>query len=175
MVDHHGIFKMHLLRPYLLLLWLATHAPLAAAVSDAPLQAINTYIEHTGNCPAQLVEWNRRYSKETLTGATTRDFYYRVLSFSDWGDCGRPFLRSILVELQRAWIFFTKGIVSEVEFEAKERELVELFFAAVKDGKQGASMVRAYEAAIAARLNDLDPPRQYFSCTYFGQRPYCLD
>lgn len=166
---------MRLYRKLLLVVWLWASPFHALAVSDAPLLALTAYIENAGNCSERLVHWNREYSKKTIAGETQRAFYYRVLGFMDWGPCGKPFFRPILGELQKTWNIFAAGLVSQVEFEAKERELINLLFAALKDDKRGQQMVWEYETGIAAKLIDLDPPRQYFNCTFFGDLLRCLE
>lgn len=160
---------------YLLLIWLLGHVSVAAAVSDAPLRALNAYIEQNGHCSEQVIEWNRRYNPKTIAGETSRNFYYRVLGYQDWGQCGRPYFRSILGELQKVWIIYSKKLVSDAEFEAKEAELINLWFAALKDDKRGEQMVEAYESKTAARLINLMPPKQFFNCTFFGEKAYCTD
>lgn len=166
---------MRTYRGWLLLVCLLGHVPFAAAVSDAPLRALNAYIEQNGACSEQLIEWNRRYYPKTIAGETSRNFYYRVLGYQDWGMCGRPYFRSILGELQKVWIIFDKGLVSEAEFEAKEQELFNLWFTAMKDARRGEQMVQAYESKTAARLIGLIPPKQFFNCTFFGDQPRCTD
>lgn len=146
----------------------------AGAASDAPLLAINAYIEKSGNCSADFLAWNRRYGPRAIAGETTRTFYYQALSFHDWGLCGRPFFRAIFSELQKIWLIHAKGLVSESEAETKEVELVNLFFAALESSK-GNEMVRSYEARTAARLANLVPEKQFFNCTFFGQQAYCTD
>lgn len=147
----------------------------AAAVSDAPLRALNAYIEQNGSCSEQVIEWNRRYNPKALAGETSRDFYYRVLGYQDWGRCGRPFFRSLLGELQKVWAIYAKGLVSPAEFEAKEAELINLWFAALKNEERGEQMIQDYEARMAAQLIALVPPKQYFNCTFFGAKARCID
>jgi len=166
---------MSLCRGWLLLICLWGYTCTAAAVSSAPLYALNAYIERSGACSPQLVEWNRTYSGSTIAGETSRDFYYRVLGYMEWGPCGRPFFRPLLAELQKVWNLFSKGLVTEAEFEAKEAELIKLFFAAAEDRKRGEQMVREYESSTAVRLLNLVPTRQYFNCTFFGEKARCLD
>lgn len=149
--------------------------PTLAQVSDVPLRTLGAYIEQAGNCSPDLVKWNRDYLPGTETGETPRDFYYRVLSYTSWGDCGRSFLPPVLAELARSWRFYAKGLVSAAQFEAKETELINLFFAALKDNKNGARRVAEYERAIATRLYDLNPPRDYSNCTFFGDQLRCMD
>lgn len=146
----------------------------AGAASDAPLLAINAYIEKSGNCSEDFLAWNRRYGPRAITGETTRTFYYQALSFHDWGLCGRPFFRAIFSELQKVWLIRAKGLVTESEAETKEVELVNLFFAALESSK-GNEMVRSYEARTAARLASLVPEKQFFNCTFFGPQAYCTD
>lgn len=159
----------------LVALFLCGQAALANAVSDGPLQALNAYIENTKGCPAQLVEWNREYFPKTRDGETPRNFYYRVLNTQDWGRCGRPYFKFILGELQKAWLMYFKQLVSEAEFEAKEGELVDLFFAALEDPKHGDQKVRDYENDANARLLAQEPQRQYYDCMFFGKKLRCMD
>lgn len=169
------LLEMRSFPAWLLMTWLFGHACTAAAVSDAPLRALNAYIEQSGNCSEQLVAWNRQYSPKAIAGQTSRAFYYRVLGYQEWGQCGRPFFRAILSELQKVSIIFSKGLASENEFEAKEAELINLWFAALKDEQRGVQMVQAYESRTAARLINLVPPKQYFNCTFFGDQARCAD
>lgn len=162
-------------RGWLLLILFWGQAFNACAVSDAPLRALNAYIEQAGTCSERLVEWNRVYNAETMAGTTARSFYYRVISFQEWGVCGRPFFQPIFSELQKVSLMFSEGLVSEAEFEAKEMELINLFFASLKDQRQGANMVSRYHSDIAVRLLDLDPPRQFYNCTFFGDQPRCRE
>jgi len=167
---------MHPYWKWLPVAWLLGHAVFATAVSNAPIQALVAYIESPANrCSPQVIEWNREYSKKTVAGEIPRSFYYRVLGYQEWGECGRPYFRPIFNELNRVWVMFGRGIVSEAEFEAKEAELINLFFAAARDKERGESMVREYQNGIAARLIDLDPPRQFFNCTFFGDQYRCLE
>lgn len=146
-----------------------------AALSPGPLQALEAYIELSGACATELIEWNRVYGKKVLSGETPRDFYYRVLAYQGGGQCGAPFFVSIFSELQKISEILSQGLISEAEFEAKEAELVNLFFAAVKDRKQGEQLVLAYEKATTQRLIRLDEPRQYSNCTFFGESPRCRE
>ena len=154
-------------------LWLAAGS--AAALSDAPLLALNAYFENTAQCSDIVRDWNRKYVKETLAGQTSRGFYYRVLGYIDWGLCNQPYIRPLFAELQKAWGIYEKGLVSEPEYTAKEAELISLFFAALREGKNGERFIQEYEANTASRLFDLAPSRQYFNCTFFGGWPRCLD
>lgn len=167
------MFKSY--RIWLAAAWLWGYASLAAAVSSAPLQAINSYIQNSGNCSERVVEWDKEYGEKAVNGETSRDFYYRVLDFLDWGQCGKPFFRPVISELRKVWIIYARGKVSEAEFEAKEAELVNLLFAAMKDEARGAQMVRAYQARMTSRLINLDMPKQYTNCTFFGDKPGCMD
>lgn len=159
----------------LLALYLCGQASFANALSDAPLQALGAYIDNTPTCSPQLVEWNKKYFPKTLAGETPRNFYYRVLNTLDWGRCGRPFFKILLEELQKAWLMHFQQRVSDAEYEAKEAELINLFFAALEDGKQGEQRVRDYEANAMARLLAVKPSRQYFDCLFFGEKLVCLD
>lgn len=162
-------------RHWFLVILLAGSCGLAAGLSNAPLLALNAYIEQAGNCTPELVAWNRAYNPRVLAGETARGFYYRVLGNQEWGGCGRPFFKPILVELQKIWDIRLTGRISEAEFDAKEAELINLLFAALRDGANGARRVQDYEADTAARLYELVPARQFFNCTYFGERPVCLN
>lgn len=162
-------------RIWLALAWLWGQANLASAVSNAPILALSSYIENSRNCSQRVVEWNREYSRSTMSGETGRDFYYRVLEFQDWGPCGRPFFRPVLWELRKAWGIYSKGLVTEAQLEAKEAELINLFFAALRDEKRGSQIVKAYEARTAGRLIDLENPKQFTSCTFFGDEPRCME
>jgi len=166
---------MRLYLRWLLFFWLWWHAAIAAAVSNAPLQALNAYIEGSGTCSAELVEWNKDYGKRAIAGETQRDFYYRVLSYLDWGKCGKPFLRPILGELQKIWNIFATGLVSEAEFEAKEGELINLFFSAIADDERGKKMVHEYQTRVAARLLIMAPEKQQFDCAFFGDKIRCTN
>jgi len=148
----------------------------ASAVSSAPLQVLNAYIEGSrSSCDERLVEWNRKYNARTIAGEVPRVFYYRVIGFLDWGDCGRPYFKDIFSELQKIWLIFGKGLVSEAEIEAKESELINLLFAALDAGSQGAALIQRYERQTTARLLKLEPERQYFNCTFFGEKARCTD
>lgn len=155
--------------------WLLGHISLAEAVSDAPLRTLNAYIEGNSDCSEQLADWNRKYGPKAVAGEMSREFYYRVLGFLYWGKCGRPFVKDILGELRKVWTIYSKGLVSEAEFEAKEAELINLFFAALRDEAHGQEMVNAYVGRITTWLINLDAPKQYYNCTYFGDQPRCLD
>lgn len=159
----------------LLALWLCGHSLPAAALTDAPLRVLTSYIENNARCSEQIADWNRKNGNRALSGELSREFFYRVLGFLDWGACGRPYFKPIFIELQKAWKIYTKGLVSEQEYEAKENELINLMFAALNAGDQGDAMVKRYESRIAAKLIRLEPERQYFNCTYFGEQPKCTD
>ncbi len=159
----------------LLALLLCGQVSLANALSDAPLQALGAYIDNTPTCAPQLVEWNKKYFPKTLAGETPRNFYYRVLNTMDWGRCGRPYFKFILEELQKAWMMHFQQLVSDAEYEAKETELINLFFAALEDGKHGEQRVRNYEASAMAKLLAVKPARQYYDCLFFGEKLVCLD
>jgi len=147
----------------------------SAAVSTAPLLALNAYIEGSGNCDERAVEWNRKYNARTIAGEVSRAFYYRVIGYQEWGDCGRPYFKDIFGELQKIWLIFGKGRVSEAEIEAKESELINLMFAALKAGNRGGALVQRYERQTTIRLINLVPDRQYFNCTFFGDNAQCTD
>jgi hypothetical protein len=157
----------------LLFMFLWGQIATAAALSNAPLQILNAYIEQNGDCPERLVKWNRSYNRKAMLGETSRVFYYRVLGYSDWGTCLRRPVQEIFGELQKVWTIFEMGAVSEAEVEAKEAELINLFFSAVSDKDGGDQRVKAYQAATAARLFELVPEKQFFNCTFFGDKPRC--
>lgn len=144
-----------------------------AEVTSTPLHLINSYIENAGNCSKRIVDWNRDYNPKALSGEIPRTFYYRVLGFQDWGPCGRPYFKNIFSELQKTWGIYGTGTVTDAELEAKEAELLKLFFSALAAGNQGAEMVARYEQDTAWRLSQLIPDRQFFNCTYFGDKPRC--
>lgn len=154
-----------------LILQSETGLPLA----DGPLLALGAYIELSGNCDGDLVEWNRTNLGKARRGEITRSAYYRLLGYLAWGPCGRPYFATILDELQKAADIHAEGLVSAPEFERKEAELVNLFFAALQDEKNGDALVRTYERTMAARLTGLAQPRQYFDCTFFGDEPQCRE
>lgn len=166
------MFKSY--RIWLALVALLAQCSLALAVSNGPLEAITAYIDGSGTCAADFIEWNRKYAGKAMAGETSREFYYRALNNQNWGQCGRPYFRPIFNELQRAWAFFSRGLVTEAQFEAKETELINLFFAALADDSRGAQMVQTYEARIAVRLINLNPPRQYSNCTFFDDQLRCM-
>lgn len=158
----------------LFLVGLCSQAPPATALSNAPLQILTSYIESNPRCSEQISEWNGKNGHRAIKGEISRDFFYRVLGFLDWGECGRPFFKPVFIELQKAWKIYAKGLVSEEEYEAKERELINLLFAAMR-ADDGGALVRRYEHRITAQLMRLVPERQYFNCTYFGDQPKCTD
>ena len=159
----------------LLLAWLCAFSAPVFALNEAPLRIISSYIDTNPNCSVQITEWNRKNGSRAISGELSRDFFYRVLGFLDWGECGRPYFKPIFIELQKAWKIYSKGLVTEAEYEAKEAELINLLFAALRAGDDGAAMVKRYENRIAAKLIRLEPERQYFNCTYFGDQPKCTD
>lgn len=158
----------------LIIFGLAAAARPAAALTDAPLRVLTSYIENNSRCSEQISDWNRKNGKRAVSGELSRDFFYRVLGFLDWGECGRPYFKPIFIELQKAGKIYGKGLVSEQEYEAKEAELINLLFAALRSDDGGA-LVRRYEQRIAAKLIRLEPERQFFNCTYFGEQPKCMD
>jgi hypothetical protein len=158
----------------LLLAWLCSHALPAAALSDAPLRVLTSYIESNARCSEQISEWNRKNGSRAVNGELSRDFFYRVLGFLDWGDCGRPYFKPVFIELQKAWKIYAQGLVSEQAYEAKETELINLLFAALRSA-DGSALVQRYEQRITGKLMRLEPERQYFNCTYFGDDPKCTD
>lgn len=158
-----------------LLIALYCSAPPALALNEAPLRILSSYIETNYNCSEQITEWNRKNGKRAIAGEISREFYYRVLGFLDWGACGRPFFKPVFIELQKAWAIFAKQRVSEEQYNAKESELINLLFAALQAGDAGEAMVRRYEQTMAAKLIRLEPERQFFNCTYFGDQPKCTD
>lgn len=159
----------------LLLVWLGAFSAPALALNEAPLRIISSYIDSNPNCSEQITEWNKKNGKRAIAGEISREFYYRVLGFLDWGACGRPYFKPVFIELQKVWMIYSKGLVSEAEYNAKEGELINLLFAAIQAGDQGEAMVRRYQQNIAARLIRLEPERQFFNCTYFGDQPKCND
>jgi hypothetical protein len=164
---------MHVVVKWLLAVLLGGHITIAAALSNAPLYVLNAYIEQNGTCPEVLVKWNRKYNPKVMLGEVPRTFYYRVLGFSEWGACLRRPLQTVFSELQKVSIIFEMGAVSEAEVEAKETELINLLFSALADKENGDQMVRDYEATTASRLFQLVPDKQFFNCTYFGDKPKC--
>jgi hypothetical protein len=160
------------------LLLAATIGPLstpAHALNDAPLRILSSYIETNYDCSEQISDWNRKNGPRVIAGEISREFYYRVLGFLDWGACGRPFFKPVFIELQKAWTIYSKRLVSEAEYNAKEAELINLLFSAIKAGSAGEAMVKRYEQTMAAKLIRLEPERQFFNCTYFGEQPKCID
>lgn len=161
--------------PTLLLAAFLTLPAPAFALSDAPLRVISSYIDSNANCSEQIADWNRKNGKRAIAGEISREFYYRVLGFLDWGACGRPYFKPIFIELQKAWTIYSNRRVTEAEYTAKEAELINLLFSALQAGDAGEAMVRRYEQTIAAKLIRLEPERQFFNCTYFGDQPKCTD
>lgn len=159
----------------LLFVWLCGNPLPAAALTDAPLRVLTSYIENNARCSEQISDWNRKNGSRAISGELSREFFYRVLGFLDWGECGRPYFKPIFIELQKVWKIYSKGLVSEAEYEAKESELINLLFAALNAGDEGPAMVKRYENRIAAKLIRLEPEHQYFNCTYFGDQPKCTD
>lgn len=159
----------------LLLVWLGGFSASVHALNDAPLRILSSYIDSNANCSEQISDWNRKNGKRAIAGEISREFYYRVLGFLDWGACGRPFFKPVFIELQKAWTIYSKQQVTEAEYNAKEAELVNLLFSALQAGDAGEAMVRRYEQTIAAKLIRLEPERQFFNCTYFGNQPKCTD
>lgn len=159
----------------LLLVWLGGFSSSVHALNDAPLRILSSYIDSNPNCSEQISDWNRKNGKRAIAGEISREFYYRVLGFLDWGACGRPFFKPVFIELQKAWTIYSKQQVTEAEYNAKEAELVNLLFSALQAGEAGEAMVRRYEQTIAAKLIRLEPERQFFNCTYFGNQPKCTD
>lgn len=147
----------------------------AHALNDAPLRILSSYIDTNYNCSEQITDWNRKNGKRAIAGEISREFYYRVLGFLDWGACGRPFFKPVFIELQKAWTIYAKQKVTEEQYNAKESELINLLFAALQAGDGGEAMVRRYEQTMAAKLIRLEPERQFFNCTYFGDQPKCTD
>lgn len=159
----------------LLIICLSGYSNAAFALNDAPLRILSSYIESNPNCPEQITEWNLKNGKRAIAGEIPRDLYYRVLGYMDWGTCGRPYFKRIFIELQKVLMIYSKGLVSESDYNTKESELINLLFASMQAGEQGEAMVRRYEQNISARLFRLEPERQYFNCTYFGEQPKCTD
>lgn len=164
---------MHFVVKWLVAVVLGGQITFAAALSNAPLYVLNAYIEQNGTCPELLVNWNRKYHPKVLLGEVPRAFYYRVLGYSEWGACLRRPLQTVFGELQKVAIIYEMGAVSQAEVEAKETELINLLFSALADKDNGDQMVRDYESTTAARLFQLVPEKQFFNCTYFGDKPLC--
>lgn len=158
-----------------LVLWLGALALPAAAIPEAPLLVVNAYIEGSGECSPDLIGWNRKYNGRTISGEVSRVFYYRAIGLQEWGPCGRPYFKKIFEELQKIWLIFNRGEVSEKEVAAKEAELVNLLFSALAAGDQGGELVERYVQTTSWRLFNLVPERQYFNCTFFGDKPRCSD
>lgn len=147
----------------------------AAALPTAPLEVINAYIEGDGRCSSDLIAWNRKYIARAITGEVSRIFYYRVVGLQEWGGCGQPFVKKVLGELQKVWIIYGQGKVSDAEIEAKEAELIDLMFSALAAGSKGGDLVQRYEQQTTSRLMRLEPEHQFFNCTFFGKLPKCAD
>ena len=126
-------------------------------------------------CSENLVEWNRKYNARAISGDVSRVFYYHVISFQEWGQCGQPYMKEIFSELQKSWLIFSRRHVSEAAAETKEAELIGLLFAAIRAGEQGSELVNRYIRQTTSKLMNLEPERQYFNCTYFGDQPACTD
>jgi hypothetical protein len=159
----------------LLTAWLWGLATPAGALPTAPLHVLNAYIEGSSQCSEQLVEWNRKYNARTVAGEVPRIFYYRAVALQEWGACGRPYFKKVFGELQKIWIIFGRGGVTEAEVTAKEAELFNLMFSALEAGSQGGEMVERYEQLTTSRLMNLVPERQYFNCTFFANKAKCTD
>ena len=159
----------------LLAIWLFGVSPPASALQAGPLQVLNTYIEGSGRCSENLIEWNRKNNARAISGEISRVFYYHVIGFQEWGACGQPFMKEIFSELQKVWLIFSRGLVSETAAETKEAELINLLFAALRAGDQGNELVNRYIRQTTSKLMNLEPERQYFNCTYFGDQPVCSD
>lgn len=159
----------------LLVIWLFGLSAPALAISSAPLHIINAYIEGSGRCSRNIIEWNRKYNGRAISGDVSRVFYYHVISFQEWGECGRPFMKEVFSELQKTWLIYSRNLVSEAAAEAKEAELIDLLFAALRAGDQGHDLVNRYIRQTTSKLMNLEPERQYFNCTYFGDQPICSD
>ena len=169
------ILNMRPISICLLAIWLCCLATPASALPTAPLQVLNTYIEGSGRCSENLVEWNRKYNARTVAGEVSRIFYYRAIALQEWGPCGRPYFKKVFSELQKIWLIFAKGIVTEAEITAKEAEVINLLFSALAAGSEGGQMVEHYEQQTNWRLMNLEPERHYFNCTFFADKPYCTD
>lgn len=166
---------MRLISICLLAVWLGAFAQPAAALPTAPLQVLNTYIEGNGRCSEDLIAWNRKYNAGTIKGEVSRIFYYRAIALQEWGDCGPRYIRKVFGELQKVWLIFARGYVSEAQIEAKEAELINLLFSALAAGKAGGDLIQRYEERTEWRLMQLQPERHYFNCTFFGEIPKCDD
>lgn len=159
----------------LLAIWLWGLATPAAALPTAPLQVLNAYIEGSGQCSENLVEWNRKYNARTVAGEVSRVFYYRAIALQEWGACGRPYFKKVFGELQKIWLIFVQGKVSEAEITAKESEVINLLFSALEAGSEGGLMVERYEQRTNWRLMNLVPEQHYFNCTFFAEKARCAD
>lgn len=170
-----SILNMRLISTCLLAAWLWGLAAPAAALPTAPLQVLNAYIEGSGQCSSSVVEWNRKYNTRAIAGEVSRVFYYRVVALQDWGACGRPYFKNVFNELQKIWLIFGQGRVSEADAIAKEAELINLLFTALEAGSRGGQLVQHYEQLTHSRLMNLEPERQYFNCTFFADQARCVD
>lgn len=159
----------------LLAIWLWGLATPAAALPTASLQVLNAYIESSGQCSENLVEWNRKYNARTVAGEVSRVFYYRAIALQEWGACGRPYFKKVFGELQKIWLIFAQGKVSEAEITAKESEVINLLFSALEAGSDGGQMVERYEQRTNWRLMNLVPEQHYFNCTFFAEKARCTD
>jgi hypothetical protein len=167
--------RVKLLPLTLFLSWMIGYSSTVFALSDAPLRILSSYIASNHKCSEQITEWNLKNGQRAIAGEISRDLYYRVLGYMDWGACGRPYFKRIFIELQKVWMIYSKGLAKESEYIAKESELINLLFASMQAGEQGEAMVTRYEQNIAGKLFRLEPERQYFNCTYFGDQPKCTD
>src|SRR6185369_1673482 len=59
----------------LLLVWLCGYPLPAAALSDAPLRVLTSYIESNSRCSEQIADWNRKNGNRAISGELTRDFF----------------------------------------------------------------------------------------------------
>lgn len=166
------------MRPLLLALGLMTLSPAgisAPLVSPAPLLALSQYIDKEGACSESVMEWNRRHLGKVVSGESSRSFYFRAITFQNWGSCGQPFQKRVFSELQKSWQIFSLGKVTVQQYESKEMLLINLLLAALRAGADGESLVVRYEENVSSRLFELVPDLQYFNCTYFGDDPRCID
>ena len=154
-------------------LGLAACSGLAQAVSDAPLQALNAYIEHAGNCSDQVVEWNRRYNPKTRAGEPPRLLLPRSRQ-PGVGACGGAFFRPLLIELQKVWEIRLRARYPKPSSKPKA-QLIDLFFAALDAGPGAKTW-----SATRGRHRRRPPLRSgafaaIFQLQLFGQRVRCLD